>query len=110
MGPFSSFQNNILPLPMTSQDGKQIIMMHTLLNISRSKSNKTVKSGQFIEYNLRNIFLEKSYTICGTGTELRTSKKSKLKISWGHQSEHLYGLFLLLIQVRNYQNILKLRC
>ena len=30
-------------------------------NISRSKSNQTVKFGQLINYNMRNIFLE-NYT------------------------------------------------
>ena len=36
--------------------------MHILLNISRSKDNQTTKFGQLIEYNMRNIFVEKSYT------------------------------------------------
>ena len=38
--------------------------------------------GQLIEYNVRNIFLEKSYTKCGGETIARPfSKKSKLGIS-----------------------------
>ena len=45
---------------MTSQTGKQIIPIQILLNISRSKDNQTMKFGQSIEYNMRNIFLEKS--------------------------------------------------
>ena len=36
-----------------------------LFNILRSKSNRTTIFGQLIEYNTRNIFLEKSYTKCG---------------------------------------------
>ena len=32
------------------------------MNILRSKGNQVVKNGQLMEYNLRNIFLEKSYT------------------------------------------------
>ena len=94
---------------MTPQAGKQVIMMHTLPNISRSNGNQTMKFGHFIEYNMRNIFLEKSYTKCHAGTGLRTSKKSKLSISQGHQSEHLFSLFLLYALVENYQNILKRR-
>ena len=35
-----------------------------LPDISRSKRNQTAKLGQLIEYNLKNIFLEKSYTKC----------------------------------------------
>ena len=45
---------------MLSQAGKQIITMHTLRNVSRSKGNQTMKSGEFIEYNMRNIFPENS--------------------------------------------------
>ena len=39
-----------------------------------------MKSGQLIEYNLRNIFLEKSYTKCGGETIPRPFSK-KLNIS-----------------------------
>ena len=49
---------------MTSQPGLQTMAIHTLPNISRSKGNQTMKFGQLIEYNLRNIFVEKSYTKC----------------------------------------------
>ena len=35
-----------------------------LTNISRSKGNKTMELGQLIEYNVRNIFLEKSLAKC----------------------------------------------
>ena len=62
---------------MTLQPGKQTIAMHLLPNISRSKGNQTMKYGQLIEYNMRNIFLEKSYTKCGGETIPRPfSKKS----------------------------------
>ena len=39
--------------------------MHILANISRSKDYQRMRFGQLIEYNIRNIFLEKSYTKCG---------------------------------------------
>ena len=53
-----------------------------LPNISRSKGNQTMKFGQLIEYNMRDIFVEKSYTKCGKDTIPRPlSKKSKLSIS-----------------------------
>ena len=45
---------------MMSQPGKQKIAIHILLNISRSKRNQTMKFGELIEYNMKNIFLEKS--------------------------------------------------
>ena len=50
---------------MTSQPGKQTSTMHILPNISRSKVNQILEFGQLIEYYMRNIFLEKSYTKCG---------------------------------------------
>ena len=51
-------------------------------NISRSKGNKAVKIGWLIQYNMRNIFWEKSYTKCGGETIPRLfCKKSKLSIS-----------------------------
>ena len=34
-------------------------------NISRSKDNQTMKLDQLTEYNIINIFLEKSFTKCG---------------------------------------------
>ena len=45
---------------MTLQPWKQATAMHILPNISRNKCDKTMKLGQLIEYNMRNIFLEKS--------------------------------------------------
>ena len=35
-------------------------MMYTLPNISRNKDNQAVKFGQFIGYNMKNIFLQKT--------------------------------------------------
>ena len=45
---------------MTPQPGEQRITTHILLNISRIKSNQTMKFGQLIEHPERNIFF-KSY-------------------------------------------------
>ena len=56
--------------------------MHILPNISRSKDNQGMKFGQLIEYNMRNIFVEKSYAKYARETIARPlSKKSKLTIS-----------------------------
>ena len=56
---------------MTSQPGKEIIVKHILPNISRSKNNQTMKFGQLIEYNMRNIFIEKFFWKCRVETILR---------------------------------------
>ena len=42
-----------------SQPKKKAIAIHILPNISRSKGQQTLKFGQLIEYNMRNIFIEK---------------------------------------------------
>ena len=53
-----------------------------LPNISRSKGNQTVKFGQLIEYNMRNIFLKKSYAKCGgEAIPWHFSKNPNLSIS-----------------------------
>ena len=47
---------------MTSQPGSQTIAILILPDISQSKGNQAMKFGQLIEYNKRNIFLQK---LCG---------------------------------------------
>ena len=67
---------------MKSDPDQQIIVIHILPDISRSKGNQTMKYGQLIDYDVRNIFLEKSYTKQGGETSPRSfSKKLKLRIS-----------------------------
>ena len=47
----------IIPTPPIIQDSR----VHISTNISISKGNQAMKFGRFIEYNSRNIFLEKSH-------------------------------------------------
>ena len=51
----------LTPKFMMSQPGLQTIAIHILPNISQSKCNQTMKFGQLIEYNKRNVFLQKLY-------------------------------------------------
>ena len=44
---------------MTSHNGQQIIAIHILSNISRSKRNQALKSGQLTENNMGNILIQK---------------------------------------------------
>ena len=46
---------------MTSQPGSKTIAIHILPVISQSKGNQTMELGQLMEYNKRNIFLQKLY-------------------------------------------------
>ena len=72
---------------MTSQTGLHTTTLHVLLNISKSKDNETIKFDQLIECNMRNIFLENSYTKCGEqACPRRFHKNSKLSISLDQQS------------------------
>ena len=43
---------------MTTQPGKQTVAIHTLPNISGSKSNQAMKLGQLVDYNKRNIYFK----------------------------------------------------
>ena len=53
-----------------------------LFNISRCKENQVMKFGQLIEYDTRNIFIEKLFAKCGGEASPRPFyKKSKLSIS-----------------------------
>ena len=66
---------------MTSQRGKQTIAI-LKFPILRSKDNKMMKFGQLIDYTMRKIFIEKSYTKQGGEIIPRhRSKKSKMSIS-----------------------------
>ena len=94
---------------MTWQPGNQKITVHILPNISRNKGNQKLKFGESIEYNMKNIILEKSCIEYGEKTSPTLFyKKSKQHIS----TSKVYGfiqLVLLYVQVKSCQNILKLR-
>ena len=82
---------------------------YMLPDISQSKDNQAMKFGQIKEYNMINIFIKKSCTKCGGQTSSRSFfKKLKLSTYLHQQSEVSYSLFLLHVQVGDYQNILKL--
>ena len=67
-----------------------------------------MKFGQFMESNMRNVFLEKTYTKRGEeASSITFYKNSKWNISLFQQSEMLYSLFLFYTQVEVYQNVLK---
>ena len=61
---------------MASQRRKQINAIRVLPNISRSKDNSSMKFDQLLENNMRNIFVEKSYTKCGGETISRPFSKN----------------------------------
>ena len=58
---------------MASQAGQQMIIIHIFSNTSRGKGNQKMKFGQLIEYNMKNIFLEESYTKYSGETSPRAS-------------------------------------
>ena len=75
---------------MKAKHGKQTIVMQTLLNILRSKDNQTMKFGKLVEYNMTNMFPDKSYTKFGGETITRPFyKKSKLSIFLDQQCKVL---------------------
>ena len=88
---------------MTSQTGKQTIVIYVLPNIVRNKENSQLR-----EYNMKNIFLEKPYTKFGGETSPRPFfKKLKLSISLYQQSEFLFSSFYCIskwMTITMYQN------
>ena len=67
-----------------------------LSNMSRGKANQTIKFGQIIENNMKNIFLDKLYTkFAGETIPRPFYKESKLSISLDQKSEMLKSLSLL---------------
>ena len=60
---------------MTSKPVSQTIAICVLTDISRTKGNQTTKFGQLTEYNMKTIFLEKSYRKCGGETIFRLFSK-----------------------------------
>ena len=91
---------------LTSRPGSQAIVMHIFPNISRSEDNETIKFGQLMECNMRNIFLEKSCTKCGGETSPRLfSEKLKLSIS---VDQSFIKFAFIARQVEGYRNITKL--
>ena len=68
---------------MTSQPGLQTIAIHILPNISQSKCNQTMKFGQIIEYNKRNIFLQKLFGKWGRETSSRPLFSFWKSLIWG---------------------------
>ena len=58
--------------------------------------------GQLIEYDMRNTFLEKSYTKCVGETIPRPFLKNEI--------DYIFASIFILCQVKEYQDILKLNC
>ena len=81
---------------MTYQAGQQIIIIHILSNILRSKGKQTIKFGQAIKYNVRNISLQKSCRRSGRETSFRPLFLKKvlyiifLKVTRQHLSFNIF--------------------
>ena len=79
-----------------SQTGKQTITVRILLDISKGKGNQAMKFGNLIEYNLRNIFLQKSYKKRNRETSSRSLSEKALyevKESGQHLSFNIFWKF-----------------
>ena len=76
---------------MISQTGQEIITIHIMPNISRSKGNQIMKFGQLKEYNMASIIFLKNHTknVMEKLVPDPFIKKSKLSESLDQQSEIL---------------------
>ena len=88
---------------MTSQPGWQTVAINILSSISWNKDNRAMIFSQLIDYNMENIFLEKSCT----NVMKKLFPDSFLK----NQNWTSFTQFVFVVcQVEGYQNILKLSC
>ena len=86
---------------MNSQPGWQTTVIHILPNNLRSKGNQTMKSGQLMECNMKNLYPGMSYTKYGKETSPRRfSEKLKLTISLDRWSKAFCSLVLLYDKLR----------
>ena len=73
---------------MVLEAGQQIATIYMLSIVSRKKGNHAMKLGRLIEYNMENIFLEKSDTnFCRAAVSKTFYRKSKLSVDLDQQSE-----------------------
>ena len=78
-------------------------------NVSRSKGNQTMKFDKLIECNIRNIFLEKSYSHSGGETSPRSfSNQIKIAPVSGSMIWNFIQFVFIVWQVGGYRNTLKL--
>ena len=84
--------------------------IHILHNISRSKGNQAMKVGQLIEYNMRNVFVEKSYTKCaGESIPRPLSKKMKIKNISGSIVESIQQFLFYCMLIRELSKYSEIR-
>ena len=96
---------------MTLETGQQIITIHILFNISSSQCNQAMKIGQLIEYNIRNIFIEKLYTKYGGEASPRPFHKNQnWTYLWTNSLKCYKVCFYCMFKSKVYQNIFKLKC
>ena len=69
-------KNSLISKFMMSQPGRQTIAIQILPNISKCKSNQTMKFGQLIKYNMNDIFPENLYTKYGREATTRPFSKN----------------------------------
>ena len=82
---------------MTLQTRQKIVTIHILFYISRSIGKKKRKFSQLIEYNMKNIFLEKLYD-CGLSNSFSACflKKNIFHVIFINWSKFIEWLLLLL--------------
>ena len=96
---------------MTLKSGQQIITIHILFNISSSQCNQAMKIGQLIEYNTRNIFIEKLYTKYGGEASPRPFHKNQnWTYLWTNSLKCYKVCFYCMFKSKIYQNIFKRKC
>ena len=98
----SLFWHNVVRQDLSHFDSVMNPIYYELISVTWAIAwCQTMKFDQLIDYNVRNIFLEKSYTKCdGETSPGPFSEKIKLSISSDQESKVSYSLFYYMLSRR----------
>ena len=85
-------------------------ILNTLPNISRSKGNQTMKIGQLIQYNRKNVVENHTQNVPEKLFRDPYPNKSKFSLSVDQQCKVLNSLFVLYANLRAVEIIIKSSC
>ena len=96
---------------MTSQPGKPTTEIQILPNISKIKSNQTIKFGQLIEYNMKNLFFKKIIQkMWWRNYSHILFQKIRIEHPWINSLKFYTVFFFIVWQIDGCRNILKVSC
>ena len=78
---------------MTFWSCRKSTRLHIFPKFSKSKGKQAMRFGQLIEYNMRNIFFDRSYRKCARETIPRSLSKNQIQAYFWINSVKLFLLY-----------------